>query len=44
MTKPEITKKQDGDRSQALYIGPKAPVIRCRPRLIASGEKALVKR
>jgi hypothetical protein len=35
--------EQDGDRSETLYVGPKAPVIRCGPSLIAAGEKALVK-
>jgi hypothetical protein len=35
--------EQDGDRPKTLYVGPKAPVVRCGPRLVAGGEKSLVK-
>jgi hypothetical protein len=35
--------EEDGDRPKALYVGPKAPVVRCGPRLVTGNEKSLVK-
>ena len=35
--------EQNSDRSETFYVGSKAPVIRCGPRLVARREKSLVK-